>query len=185
MSRIVYQFVHRSSHAACPLPLPHITPATALELLGNPLAASFIACLDRQRSAIPLQHVTCDMTFDMSIPLHPVSHCAHAPLQLWPRHFPPRVNAAGHALHCNKLQTLDPSLFAATSITSLRLDSNLISNLPDDVASSSSLQVALVCLHAVHFCLFFTISSRRRSTSRSTPCNAPPQRCVPSPPCKP
>ena len=32
-------------------------------------------------------------------------------------------------LHCNRLQTLDPSLFAATSIhfvMSLRLDSNLI-----------------------------------------------------------
>lgn len=46
-------------------------------------------------------------------------------------------------LHCNHLVALDPSLFAATSITSLRLDSNLITNLPDDVASASSLQVTL------------------------------------------
>ena len=110
---------------------------------------------------------------------------SHNELELLPRNMNLSYHLADVQLHCNKLQTLDPSLFAATSITSLRLDSNLISNLPDDVASSSSLQVALVCLHAEHFCLFFTIFSRRRSTSRSTPCNAPPQRCVPSPPCKP
>jgi hypothetical protein len=36
----------------------HLTPTvSALELLGNPLAASFIACLDRERSAALLLHV--------------------------------------------------------------------------------------------------------------------------------
>ena len=77
---------------------------------------------------------------------------SHNQLELLPRNINLSYHLADVQLHCNKLVTLDPSLFAATSITSLRLDSNLISNLPDDVASSSSLQVMLLFVFSVELC---------------------------------
>jgi hypothetical protein len=61
-----------------------------------------------------------------------------------PRNIHLSYHLADVQLHCNQLVTLDPSLFAATSITSLRLDSNMITTLPDDVASASSLQVTFI-----------------------------------------
>jgi Leucine-rich repeat (LRR) protein len=66
---------------------------------------------------------------------------SHNEIELLPRNMHLSYHLADVQLHCNQLVTLDPSLFASTSITSLRLDSNMITNLPDDVASASSLQV--------------------------------------------
>ena len=71
---------------------------------------------------------------------------SHNEIELLPQNMHLSYHLADVQLHCNQLVTLDPSLFAATSITSLRLDSNLITNLPDDVASASSLQVTPMCL---------------------------------------
>ncbi len=68
---------------------------------------------------------------------------SHNEIELLPQNMHLSYHLADVQLHCNHLVALDPSLFAATSITSLRLDSNLITNLPDDVASASSLQVTL------------------------------------------
>ena len=68
---------------------------------------------------------------------------SHNEIELLPHNMHLSYHLADVQLHCNQLVALHPSLFAATSITSLRLDSNLITNLPDDVASASSLQVLL------------------------------------------
>jgi Leucine-rich repeat (LRR) protein len=88
---------------------------------------------------------------------------SHNEIDLLPRNIHLSYHLADVQLHCNQLVTLDPSLFAATSITSLRLDSNLITNLPDDVASASSLQVARVflCSCARHCVLLDTRSCCR------------------------